>query len=323
MTTQTADEMFADADLDAETSVDAPSQAEQEQALIEASTPEDETPVVEAPEDKHTKVDGIRDKNVFEKGTWQAKIVESAILTDRSAAAKNKAGALLWAGATAAITEWEARSDVDVYAEHLAADLLDIMGTSRKGDVSKIKTVALAVKNAGLVLSAWPNLAKAYGEATRLTKTVKEERAEDDAAEVAVEAIAASAPASTTTPEGAALLLLSKGVDGAIVAILDALNGPSGENNEAAHRAFFRAVGVEIQSRVAASKPVKPAVEAGPKAGATVAKATPVKATPVKATPAKDKPATKTVGEKAAATRQPDATKKALPAKKAVPVKRS
>lgn len=246
---------------------------------------------------------------VFAKGSWQAAIQRSAALFDRSGSDRKRASTLLWTGAQAAIGEWaEDKSATDVHAEVLYADVLDIMGTSRKGDVSKIKTVALAVRNKGLVLSTFANLSKAYAEARRLTVTEAQDAADDDAAEKAVEALADSVPHSTTTVEGSALLLLSRGIDGAVVAILDAL----GANNEAAHRAFIRAMSTEVASRIQAAKP-KPAPKAGPKAGATASTGA-TKATTAKpaATKAKAKPST---GDRAAATRQADPTKKALPVK--------
>jgi hypothetical protein len=148
----------------------------------------------------------------FAKGTWQEALQRSSTMLDRSAKARKLASSLLWKGAVEGITEWLSSTD-DVNGEGLYATLLDALGTARKGDASKIKTVALAVRNNGLDLAAHPNLAKAYGEATRLTKTVREEAAEDDAA---------------------------------VVAILDAL----GKDNFDAHRAFLRAVSGEINSRV-------------------------------------------------------------------------
>lgn len=316
-TTQTADDMFADADLDAENSIDAPTPEQIEADKIAASTPEDEDPVVEPGAGV-----GVRDLKAFEKGTWQHKMVESAVLAERATKATTRSKSLLWTGAVEAITEWETdRAETDVYAENLYADLLDILGKSNKGSASKIKKVALAVKDAGLVLSVYNSLTQAWGEATRLIDTVKDEAVEDSAAEEAVAAIVAAAPSSTTTVEGAAQIVFSKGVDGAVVALLDALNGVSGENNEAAHRAFFRAVGTEIASRVAAAKP-KPEPKAAAEPKPKVANAQATKATPAaKGTPVK-KAATTTTAQKVAATANTDGTKKALPVKKAAPVKR-
>ncbi len=283
-------------------------QAPTEQEPVEEATPEvEQEPAKPA---------------VFEQGTWQRAMQRSAALFDRSTGDRKKASGLLWQGAQSAIADWENTSDVDVHAENLYADVLDILGAPRKGDASKIKTVALAVKNHGLVLSTYPNLSKAYAEATRLTKTVKQDKADDDAAEKAVEALADQVPNTTSTVDGAALLLLSKGIDGAVVALLDAL----GKNNEAAHRSFIRAVSAEVASRVQAAKPKpEPKAPAAPKAGAT--KATPAKsgAAKAKAVPTKAKPAAAkaTPAKKAVPTAsKPDPTKKALPVKKAVPVKR-
>lgn len=235
---------------------------------------------------------------VFEKGTWQYHLQYSVSLHDKSVKARKRASALLWQGAQEGIETWLPTASNDVSAENLQRDLLAALGTARKGDASKIKTVALAVVEHGLVLATFPNLAKAYAEATRLTKTVQQEKDEDDAAEKAVEAI--DAPKSTTSVEGAAAILLSKGVDGAVVAILDALNGPSGKNNEAAHRAFLRAVSTEIAARVQAAKPkpVKKAA-AGPKDGAKEAGTTTTPKATIKDGKAKAKPAAKKAGAKA------------------------
>lgn len=197
---------------------------------------------------------------VYEKGSWQEALQRSSSLLDRSTKARKTASTLLWTGAQTAIEEWLPEADTDVSGENLYNEVLGILGKPRKGDASKIRTVAVAVKDHGLVLTIHPNLSKAYAEAVRLTKTQQAQADEDDAAEKAVEALAKSVPNSTTTVEGAALILLSKGIDGAVVAILDAL----GANNEAAHRAFMRAVSTEIASRVQAAKP-KPAPKA-PKA---------------------------------------------------------
>lgn len=249
----------------------------------------------------------------YEKGTWQESLHKSATLLDRSTKARKQASNLLWTGAKTGISDWLGDSDADASGETLYNEVLDILGAPRKGDASKIKTVALAVRNNGLVLTDYANLSKAYAEATRLTKTVREQAEEDDAADEAVSAI--EAPKTASTVESAALVVFSRGVDGAVVALLDAL----GADNEAAHRSFMRAVSTEIAARTqakvanakaaqaavakekadqkakegaerAAAKPTKKA--AAPKSGATKAKPAGVKAAPVKAKPvaAKAKP---------------------------------
>lgn len=246
-----------------------------------------------------TETGSTTDTPTYTKGTWQHALSESSTLLERSTKARKRASALLWDGAQTGITEWLDKSSDDTGAEGLYGQVIDILGVKRKGDASKIKTVALAVKDHGLVMATFDNLSKAYAEATRLTKTVKAEAAEDDAAEKAVEAL--SVPNSTTTIEGAAAIVLSKGIDGAVVALLDAL----GATNEAAHRALLRSMSTEIAARVAANKP-KPAPKkaSAPKAGATKAKATPAKKATVSDGAAKAK-----------------AKPKAAPAKKAAPTK--
>jgi hypothetical protein len=229
--------------------------------------------------------------STYEAGTWQATLDRSATLFEKSGKDRKRASSLLWDGAQEATTEWiDGDSDTDVNAEALYASVLDILGTPRKGDASKIKSVALAVKNHGLVLSIYPNLSKAYAEATRLTKTVQVQAAEDTAADEAVAAIQDAAPKSSSTPEGAALIVLSKGVDEAARLLLDAL----GATNTAAHRALMRAISQEIAGRIQpAPKPAKKAAAPKPKTGA--------KAKAPKAGAAKPKPASGAAKPKPAA----------------------
>lgn len=218
---------------------------------------------------------------------WQDTLKKSTQILDRSTAARKQASNLLWTGAQEAIEEWLPTSDTDVSAEGLRSDVLDALGTSRKGDASKIVTVALATNEHGLVLSQYPNLSKAYAEAVRLTKTVKTHAAEDEAAEEAVANIAA--PKTTSKPEGAALLVLSKGVDEAARLLLDAL----GADNTAAHRSLLRAISQEIAGRVKPAPKPKKAASAKPKA---VKKATAApKTAKAKPAPAKAKPVKKAV----------------------------
>lgn len=262
-------------------------------------------------QDPSVDTDGMADDTeqddavTYEKGTWQATLNRSATLFDKSAGERKRATVLLWQGAVAGIEDWLPNSDEDVSAENLYSEVQAILGKPRKGDASKIKTVALATKNNGLILSLYPNLSKAYAEARRLTQTVAQEKSEDAAAEKAIEALAASAPKSSGTPEGAAMIVLSQGVDEAARLLLDAL----GATNDAAHRAFMRAISQEIAGRV---KPKVSTVKAGPKAGATQAKPGGAKtATAVKAQPVKGKPAAQPVEkvEKVATPAVPVATK--------------
>lgn len=219
-----------------------------------------------------------------EAGSWQETLTKSATLFDRSAMGKKRASELLWQGAQAGIDAWLPGSDADVSAEKFGQEVTDLLGRPRKGDASKIKTVALAVKHNGLVLAMHPNLSKAYAEARRLTQTVAKESNEDEAADKAAQAAAKNAPNSTTTPEGAALMLAALGVDEVARLLLDAF----GPTNEAAHRSLLRAFSQEIAGRV---KPkVTKAPASGPKGKAKQA---------VKAQAAKPKAAVKPAGEKA------------------------
>ncbi len=218
---------------------------------------------------------------VYAKGTWQDSLQKSSTLLDRSAKARKTASNLLWTGAVAGINEWMPNSSTDVSAEGLYASVMEALGTARKGDASKIKTVAVGVREHGLDLASYPNLSKAYAAAADLTKGAKTREVEDNAAETAIESI--TAPKSAGTPESAALLLLSKGLDGAVVAILDAL----GASNFDAHRAFIRSTSTEVASRVQAAKP-KPAPKA-PAAAKGAAKTATKATTKAKPAPAKAK----------------------------------
>jgi len=240
-------------------------------------------------------------KEEFEKGTWQAAVQRAAVLVKKSANDKKRAGVLLWQGATSAIAEWLEDNTDDVNGEGLAHALLEVMGTARKGDVSKIKTVGLAALNHGLVPADWDNLSKAYAEATRLTKVAPQQEAEDNAADAAIEAKASSVPSSASTIDDAAAIVLSRGVDEAARAILDGLNTETDEdgkpvNNVAAHRAFLRAVSADINGRVRAPKrevsdeDKEGATKATPKAeGSTPRAAAKSGATKGKAVPAANK----------------------------------
>lgn len=215
-----------------------------------------------------------------EKGTWQHSLKESTLLKERAGKANKRSSNLLWSGAVTAIGDWvEDEADDDSDAEGLYNQVILYLGKSRKGDASKIKTVAVAVRNNGLKTGDFENLSKAYAQAIALTKTVKVHAAEDTAADEAVSSI--EAPKSTSTAEGAAQIVLSKGVDEAARLLLDAL----GEKNTDAHRSFLRAVSQEVSGR--AKPEPKPVVEAKEKTGASQAKAKPSTA---KAKPASTKP---------------------------------
>lgn len=292
---------------------------------------------------------------------WREDMKKAGTLKDRAAGANKQASERLWKACKAGIAEWLPGHEEDSQGEALYNEFIDLYGEARKGDCSKMRTVALAVANNGLSLDMYPNLSQAYGEASRLTKVVKVQAAEDNAADEATTRIAAEAPKSSSKPEGAAMIVLAKGVDEAARLLLDAL----GEDNTEAHRSFLRAVSQEISGRQTKAKADADAArkaerekaaaekaEAKKKADAEKAKAK--KATPVKkAAPAKkaatpkQKAASEALKEKAKeAGVEPDAdddidslldevegeeteveapveeTPKATPKKRAVPVRR-
>lgn len=181
---------------------------------------------------------------------WREDMRKAGTLKDRAAGANKQASERLWKACQAGIEEWLPGIEDDAQGEALYNEFIDLYGESRKGDCSKMRTVALAVANNGLALDEFPNLSKAYSEAIRLTKKVKEEAVEDTAADEATTRIAAEAPKSSSKPEGAAMIVLAKGVDEAARLLLDAL----GEDNTEAHRSFLRAVSQEISGRQTAAK---------------------------------------------------------------------
>jgi hypothetical protein len=244
----------------------------------------------------------------FEKGTWQATLRESSTLLDRSAKARNRASALLWAGAQTGIESWIDDPSEDVSAEGLYATVMEALGKSRKGDASKIKTVALAVLNNGLEMGQFDNLSKAYAEASRLTKTVRVEAEEDNAAEAVIASI--EAPKTASTLESAAALLLSKGVDGAVVAILDLLE------TEPAQRSFMRAVSTEVASRVQAKAAAEKAAKDAERAKEKEARDAEREAKQAeREAAAAERAKTKAAAAKKASTKPKTAAKKAAPAK--------
>ena len=244
--------------------------------------------------------------------TW-AKTLEASEKA-RVSAEKNgkKAGILLWDGAVGAITEWDKSSDPD--GSTLYDEVKDALGGDhRKGDASKIKTVAMAVANHGLDLNDFPNLSKAYKAASDLTKGAPQRKEEDDAADEATSAI--EVPAKPSTPEDAAKIVLAKGVDDAarlLVATLGRENGP-------AHRALIRAMSAEITGVAKALAEEKKAAEKAQReadkaeAGEKIQQAKAAKAEAKQAEP-KAKP-------KAAPVKKAEPAKKAEP--KAAPVKKA
>lgn len=195
------------------------------------------------------------------KYDWREDMRKAGEMKDRATSTNKAAGARLWRACQAGVAEWLPTASDDVSGERLYGEFLEAYGESRKGDCSKMKTVALAAKDHGMVLTAFPNLAQAYAEARRLTQTVQREAAEDEAADKVIETLAADAPHTASTAESAAKIVLSKGLDEAARLLLDTL----GADNHEAHRALVRAISAEVAGRV---KPKTKTVVDAPKAGA-------------------------------------------------------
>ena len=253
----------------------------------------------------------------FETGSWQEALKKSTDLLNKSKNDRKKSTTLLWSGARAGIVEWATVRASDTDGETLYNKVIEALGRSRKGDASKIRTVALASRDNGLNITDYKSLTEAYAAAVRLRKTEVVEAEEDTAADEAVSEIAKTAPKTAGTPESAAQLLLSKGLDETARILLDAL----GADNHKAHRALLRAMVQEVGGR-AKPEEKKAGNSGAEKPGAE--KATERKATPkatVKSgqTKAKTEPA-KAKAEPAKAKATPKATVKAEPVK-AEPVK--
>ncbi len=225
------------------------------------------------------------EKPSYKAGSWQDNLSKATTLTDRVKRGSAKAQSLMWEGAQGAINAWVPKSDKDESGEKLNTALITVLGKSNKGTASKIVTVAKAVRENGLDMSQFSSLSKAYSAASALSpKSKKRQDDEDKAADEAVSSIAA--PKSTSSPEGAAKIVLSKGVDEAARLLLNEL----GADNLDAHRAFMRAISQEIAGRIPKPAP-KPAKKATPKKGAKAAtKKAPAKAAPVKTAASKAKP---------------------------------
>lgn len=249
---------------------------------------------------------------------WVQDLSDSARLRGQSVEAGREGRALLWRGAQAAIEEWKALASADANGDGLyALTMAALGGKARKGDASKIRTVALAVKDHGLVLGQFKSLSAAYREAYNLTKGAAAAADEDAVATAKAKLLAAEmADATPSTPEDAAKIVLSNGVNVAAALLLDAL----GNANDKAHRSFLRAVLDEVAKRAPqAAQPKGKTGPAQPKAGAVLPGEVGVKAKPEAPVPAKTKakpkPATKGTPKVQAPPAVPVKTKAKAPIK--------
>ena len=242
---------------------------------------------------KQTKQTNTTDPAV---ATWAETLRAAARKLDTAAVTAREGNSLVWLGGAAAIADVTSGSDYDGIAFY--EQLLGALGQPRKGTASKLRTVADAVVEHGLDTSEHNSLAAAYNAARALNRTRTVEVAEDTALDEALSVLIA--PKSTSTIEGAAKLLLSKGEDEAVRQIFDAIGG----DNFAALRSFVRAATQELSGRVKASQ------EAAKKEAAA-------KAAKKRAKAAQDKQDKKS-GEKKAPVRRASGTRKA-PAKKVEP----
>lgn len=238
---------------------------------------------------KQTKQTNTTDPAV---ATWAETLRAAARKLDTAAVTAREGNSLVWLGGAAAIADVTSGSDYDGTAFY--EQLLGALGQPRKGTASKLRTVADAVVEHGLDTSEHKSLAAAYNAARALNRTRTVEVAEDTALDEALSVLIA--PKSTSTIEGAAKLLLSKGEDEAVRQIFDAIGG----DNFAALRSFVRAATQELSGRVKASQEAAKKEVAAKRAKA-----------------AQDKQDKKS-GEKKAPVRRASGTRKA-PAKKVEP----
>lgn len=201
-------------------------------------------------------------KKVAEMKPFEKTLHEAAKAFANAEKATTKGGTLLWQGTQEAFSSWDASKDED--GTGLYESVKGALGESRKGDASKIRTVALAAKAGKIDLDDYDSLSKAYTAATEAGKKAEARDEEDRAADEAVQSL--NAPDEATTAEAAAKIVLESGVDDAARILLDTL----GPDNVAAHRAFARAVSEEIAGRITE---VKKAEAAKKKAEADAKKA--------------------------------------------------
>lgn len=234
---------------------------------------------------------------------WEKALQESTKLKAEAGTRNAKSGKLLWSGAVGAIKDWMQTSDdgEELYNQTKAA-----LGDSRKGDASKIRTVGDAVRNHGLDTKEFKSLAQAYGEARRLTETVRVEAEEDAVATEAVESI--DPPKTASTVDGAAKIVLKDGLDEAARALFDAL----GADATGAHRALLRSFTQEVNARVKAQHDAEREAKAAEAKAMKAAKADEAKAAKGDAAPAKPTKSEKAPVAKPA-TEKGDAAPKAKP----------
>lgn len=251
--------------------------------------------------------------------TWAKTLAASEKARVSAEASGKKATALLWDGAVGAITEWDQSGDPDgneLYEQVKTA----LGGDHRKGDASKIRTVAMAVANHNLDIDEHPSLSKAYNAARDLMKGEPQRNAEDAAAEAVTSAI--TPPSEPSTPEDAAKILLAEGVDETARLLVAAM----GRDNGPAHRSMVRAIASEVAAvskavaneKKEAEKEQREADKAEAAAKIETAKAEKAEA---KAKPAPVKKSATTKKAEPVSASKGDPNKKALPPKKAAPKK--
>jgi hypothetical protein len=224
--------------------------------------------------------------------TWRIALQQAGLQKDEARANTKEAGQAAWAAARAGIEEWLTVKGADPEAQAFHGEVLRYYGKARKGEASKIRTIALATANNVLDPNAYRTLGAAYAAALKLTKIADVNATEDAALAASAAALAALAAASapTGTPESMASTIMALGAKKAVTLMLDAL----GEDNLPAHRALLRELSKQVgernekaQAKTTASTPAKdktvPKADVKPAAPAKPAKTKPAPAKPAKA----------------------------------------
>ena|ERR1700751_4165557 len=90
---------------------------------------------------------------------WRDLLIASTLPPEINAQ-RRRAASLLWQGARGAIEAWRPAADPDALL--LYAEVLEILGKTRKGTASKVKTIALGTFAYSLDLSDFGSLHAAY-----------------------------------------------------------------------------------------------------------------------------------------------------------------
>ncbi len=226
-------------------------------------------------------------KKLPENFDWRKEMEAAAKLRDSADSSIGRATSKVWNACRGGVTEWlSGNAADDGNADELHGEFIELYGKARRGDCSKMRTVALAARDHGLNLDEFESLSKAYASARALVVVKQQHADEDEIGEATSEAIAKTAPKTATSVDSAAMILLSRGFDETARALVEALEANSPDPTKAA-LSLIRAISEENTARAKAAK----AADAEAKAAARAEAADAAKAE----TKGKDKAKTKAV----------------------------